>query len=272
MALKKQYANQTEIPEAVRSLYRQDGARWVLDLDGDDDGDEGGGGDAELARKLAEFRANNRKLAGENKAAQEQLAALQSRLSGLGDADPDQIQQAMDLYAKLKDHEDAQLIKAGRIDDVLAKRMKGREADWQKKLADMEKAAADAKAEGSKYRDRAAQILLEQRVRRAVAEKKLGLLPTAEPDLMARVRGEFRLEDLDGDPVPASDRYGSLDEFVGKLPEIAPHYFVASGGGGTPAGKGGRMEGGVRVVKRSEISDADYATALTDPKVKVVME
>ena len=272
MALKKQYAAQADIPEAVRGLYRQDGSRWVLDLDGDDDGDGGGGGDAELARKLAEFRANNRKLAGESKAAQDRAAALEARLAGLGDADPDQIQEALALFAKLKDHEDAQLIKAGRIDDVLNKRVGKLKGDWEKKLADAQKAVDDAKGEAAKNRARASQILLEQRVRAALAAKKLALLPTAEEDFLARANREFRLDDLDGEPTPSSDRYSSLDEFVTKLPEVAPHYFVPGGGGGTPSQKGGRMENGVRVVKRSEISDADYANVITDPKVKVVME
>lgn len=273
MALKTRYTAQSDIPEALRSLYRQDGSQWVLDLEAGDDDGGGGGGDAELARKLAEFRTNNRKLAGESKTLQEQLAALQSKMAGLGDADPDQIQEALALFAKLKDHEDAQLIKQGRIDDVLAKRVGKFKGDYEKKIADLEKASNDARAEAEKNRDRAAQILLERHVRRVVAEKKLGLVPTAEQDLMARVRGEFRLEDLDGDPVPASDRYGSLDEFVTKLPELAPHYFQPAAGGGTPGGqRGGRVENGVRVLKRSEISSADYAAALTDPKVKVVME
>lgn len=272
MALKKTYAAQADIPEALRSLYRQNGTTWVLDLEQGEDDDGGGGGNAELARKLAEFRANNRKLAGESKTLQEQLAAMQAKVAGLGDADPDQVQEALALFAKLKDHEDAQLIKQGRIDDVLTKRMKGREADWQKKVAEAAKAAEDAKAEGSKYRERAAQILLDQRVRRALAEKKLRLRDSAEEDLLARARRDFRLEDLDGDPVPANDRFGSLGEWAEKLPELAPHYFESATGGGTPSQKGGRIENGKRIVKRSEISDAEYANALVDPNVKVVSQ
>lgn len=271
MALKKAYAQAADIPEALRSLYKQVGNQWLLDLD--DEGGEGG----ELERKLAEFRANNRTLLAEKKASQEKLSQLEQRLAALGDADPDQIQEALALFGKLKDHEDAQLIKQGRIDDVLNKRMKAREADWQKKLADAQKERDERAAREAAYRERAGSMMLERKLREALAARKFRLRPSAEEDLLARARRDWKLgEDIDADPVPANDRFTSLDEYVQKLPELAPHYFEGGGGAETrQSAPGGRMEGGVRVVKRSEIPDGDYAAVLkqqNEGKVRVVME
>lgn len=277
-ALKKQYLSQTDIPEALRPLYRQDGARWVLDLDADDGDGDGGGDSGDTARKLAEFRENNRKMARQLEELRAREAELTKRAAAFGDADVDQVQEALALLGKLKDHDDASLIKAGRIDEVIQKRMRAKEQDWTKQLeAERTKAQEIAKREQA-IRERAAKMTLEQKLRRAIAEKKLRLLPSAEEDLLLRASRDFRFgDDLDADPEPTNDRFSSLSEYIEKLPEIAPHYFDGGGGGGAGSGgsKGGRMQGGVKVLKRSEIPPGEYANALADQaagKVKVVNE
>lgn len=279
MALKKTYASQSDIPEALRSLYRQDGNRWGLDLDADDgdqDGD-GGGDNADANRRLAEFRENNRKMARELESLRQREAELSKRVSAYGDTEPDQIQEVLQLLGKLKDHDDAALIKAGRIDEVIAKRVKTKETEWGKQLEAERKQREEAAKRAAALHERAGAMQLQQSLRKKIAEKKYRLLPSAEVDLLLRAGRTFRFgDDLDAEPESLSGDYASLDEFVTKLPEVAPHWFdggaggSAGGGAGAGGNKGGR--GGIQTVKRSEIPHDKLADVLVDAaagKIKI---
>lgn len=259
-AIKKRYEKLADIPEAMRSMYRQDGTAYVLDLD---EGDDDSGGD--VHRKLAEFRANNRKLAEELRRAQEEKDALTRKASAVGDRDPDEVARALDLLGKLSGHEEAEMIRNGKIDDVLQRRMKTREAEWQKKLdAEKAKFEADSK-EAAKARQMASAMLLDKRLRAAIAAKKVRPRQTAEDDLAMRLHRDWKLETLEGDPV--SESYADMESWVDTLVSKAPHLFEDGTGGGTGGGKA-PLPGGV--LKRSDISDKDYAEVLAKGG-KVVM-
>ena len=110
---------------------------------------------------------------------------------------------------------------------------------------------------------------LQQTLRKKIAEKKYRLLPSAEVDLLLRAGRTFRFgEDLDAEPESLSGDYSSLDEFVTRLPEVAPHWFDggsgggAGGGAGAGGGKGGR--GGPQTLKMSEIPSTELADRLVD--------
>lgn len=262
MALKKKYATADAIPQELKALYRQEGNAFVLDLDGDGDSDDVGGDD--VGRKLAEFRSNNRKLAAELKALQSEADTLRQRAAVLGDNDPEQVTLGLDLLAKLKNHEDEALIKAGRIDDVVARRFKAKDAEWQKRFEAETAKAAEIAAREAKAREMASGMVLEQRIRKAIAAKKVRVRSTAEDDLLARARRDWRvresLDDLDPvDTAGVADPESWVDQMVGK----APHLFEGGDGGGTtrPAGP---IVNGKRTVRRSELSDREYANILPD--------
>jgi len=275
MAIKKRYASATEIPPELKALYRQDGTGFVLDLDGGDEDEPEADGDA--GRKLAEFRTNNRKMAGELKALQAEAEMLRKRAGVLGDRDPGEVETALDLLGKLKNHEDEALIKAGRIDDVVARRGKAREAEWQKRLEAEATARKQDQEAASKARQIAADMLLERQLRSKLAEKKLRLRQSADEDLMLRARRDWKMpDDLEGDPIPSRDdgSISDLGAWVDKMATEKAHWWEGGDGGGARGGTGtGKMVDGVRVVKRSDLSDIEFgkmAGDISQGKVRVV--
>ncbi|MFY9342215.1 MAG: hypothetical protein WAT39_06990 [Planctomycetota bacterium] len=272
MALKKRYAKLDEIPEAQRALYRKEGTTFVLDLEQDDAGDDGSGDDG--GRKLDEFRKTNRKLAAELKAREERIATMEKRLGVIGDSDDATVSTALKLLSQVQNEADQDLINAGRFDDVVARRMKTREGEWSKKL-EAEQAGRKKEQEALvKARDRAASMLLERHLREKITEKKLRLRPTAEEDLFLRAHRDFRMpEDLEGDPMSATEGGPDVGTWLDKLTTDRPHLWEGGAGGGTTS-HGGKIENGVRVVKRSDIPDNEYANVLAEQaagKVKVVL-
>lgn len=274
MALKKKYAKADEIPQAHKDLYKQVGSEWLLDVDGD----EGGGDDnlnaGDLARKLKDFRSNNTKLAEELKAERTARQQMEKRLEILGKNDDERVTTALALLDKVTGQADEELIKAGRFDEVVARRMKARETDWQKKI---EAEAAKLKAAGeseAKARSIAAGMVLDQHVRKEIAAKKLRLRGTAEDDLMNRARRDWRANDtLDGVAAVAQDAaYDNIGAWLDKQVSDAPHLWEGGEGGGAGGGGGSGGGGGNRTVKRSDISDKDYANVLADGKTKVVLQ
>lgn len=253
MALKKRYASLDEVPEALRSSYRKEGGAYVLDLadDGDDEPDDS-------KRRVDEFRATNRKLMAEAKAKDELIESLKKRTGAMGDHGDEEVSTALKLLAAVQNEADADLIKAGKFDDVVARRMKARESDWAKKLeAEQTARKKDAEA-ASKARERASGMLLERALRAKIAEKKLRLRPTAEEDLLLRATRDFRIpDDLEGDPVAVAEGGPDVGAWLDKLAVERPHLWEGGEGGGTKGGAKGAV-GGVRVVRRSDLSDLEY--------------
>lgn len=278
MALKTKYANQGDIPEALRPLYTKQGSAWVLEVESDDDDASGGAPapDADVDRKLREFRTTNLRLIAEAKAKDEQIAVLQKRTAAIGDAGDDDVSVALKLLSQVQNQADSELIKKGDFEQVVARRMKGRETDWQKKIEAAQAAAAEAAAREAKTRTVASDVLLDQRWRRAQAAKKLRVKPTAEDDVAMRFRRDWKSgDDLTGEVVPGHDKVDASDPeaWFDSLVSKAPHLFEGGEGGGTNKG-GGQSGGGKRTFKRSDLSDKEYAGMMkdiSDGKVTVVM-
>jgi multidrug resistance efflux pump len=116
--VKKRVKDINDVPEAFRSLYKKQGEFFVLQVEDDGDGYDTDTA-AELAEakaKLKEFRDNNMAL---NKAKQEQDALLK-QYEGL---DPTKVKELKEMSDRMDKDEDAQLIKAGKIDEVIKKRV-----------------------------------------------------------------------------------------------------------------------------------------------------
>jgi hypothetical protein len=272
MALKKRYSSADEIPEAQRGLYRKEGSGYVLDLDdsGDDDPDEGKG-------RIGEFRRSNLKLMAELKERDSLIEALRKKAGVIGDHDDETVTTALALLDKVNDQADRELIKSGRFDDVVARRMRSRESDWQKKL-DAEIATRKKESEAAaKAREKAAEMLLERSLRAKLAEKKLRLRQSADEDLMLRARRDWKMpDDLEGDPIPASEGGTSdLGAWVDKMAAEKSHWWEGGDGGGTRGSGGGKVVDGVRVVQRSSLSDIEFGKLAGDiatGKVRVVSQ
>ena len=212
MALKFKYATKQEIPAEQQSFYVERDGAWLLDADG-----------VVSQTKLDEFRQNN--------------IALTNQLKKFEGIDPDAVRQLAEDKRKL---EEAQQIKAGEVDKVVAARLK----------AELDKVHAPVVAERDALHGRLTAIQIDQAVVNEATKR--GLRPTAIPDITSRARTTFKL--VNGVPQAfeadgQTARMGkdgvtpmTLAEWVDALVSDAPHLFEANAGSGA-AGSGGGAAG-----------------------------
>jgi hypothetical protein len=212
MALKFKYATKQEIPAEQQSFYVERDGAWLLDADG-----------VVSQTKLDEFRQNN--------------IALTNQLKKFEGIDPDAVHQLAEDKRKL---EEAQQIKAGEVDKVVAARLK----------AELDKVHAPVVAERDALHGRLTAIQIDQAVVNEATKR--GLRPTAIQDITSRARTTFKL--VNGVPQAfeadgQTARMGkdgvtpmTLAEWVDALVSDAPHLFEANAGSGA-AGSGGGVTG-----------------------------
>lgn len=213
-----------EAPENLRGHYKQEGDKWVLQV-------EGG-----VAReKLDEFRQNNVNYL-------KQIDELKKKYEGV-DADE---------YRRLKgiekDLEDKKL--SGKdAEKILEQRTASMKAEHDKVLKEKDDALTKANSELARLKISEAAV--------TVALEK-GLKASAKDDLVARANNVFRLKD--GKPVAYNgdqEVYGTtgdlmtINEYVDGLVKSAPHLFEPSdgtGAGGGGAGGGNTHKGGNKLI------------------------
>jgi hypothetical protein len=164
------------------------------------------------------------------------------------------------ILQRFSDDEEAQLIAAGKIDEVLDKRTERLRADVDKQIKAANERAEKAEAFSNKFRDR----VLGDAIRSAAL--KAGALPEASDDLILRAKGTFQLNDegeavavdANGDVLFGKDGKTPLTpvEWAESLKETAPHLFPRAEGSGAGGHKPG---GGGGSLKRSEMSSSDKA-------------
>ncbi len=214
MPLKFKYATKQEIPAEQQSFYVERDGAWLLDADG-----------VVSQSKLDEFRQNN--------------ITLTNQLKKFEGIDPDAVRQLAEDKRKL---EEAQQIKAGEVDKVVAARLK----------AELDKVHAPVLAERDALHGRLSAIQIDQAV--VTEATKRGLRPTALTDITARARQTFKLVngvpqafEADGQTARTGKDGVSpmtLAEWVDALVSDAPHLFEANAGSGAagsgPGGVGNR--------------------------------
>lgn len=232
--LKIFYANENEIPADVKSFYENRDGGWWLKVDQT--------GWVER-KKLEDFRDNNVTLTNENKTLKEEL----KKFEGI---DPEKYHKLIDREQEITDEK---LVKAGKIEEVVAERMKaanaehGRQIDAKdKRIKELEETSQRTKAQLEKVK--IDNVLLAEAQRR-------GLQSGAETFLLAAARDVWRLDD-NGNPVAYDDisagkvRYGKdgdpikPGEWMDDLQRTTKFLFkpasgAGSNGGGTTEGAGG---------------------------------
>ncbi|MHA3501059.1 hypothetical protein ACX1H6_21380 [Yersinia enterocolitica] len=225
------------------------------------EGGEGGGGpaanitpeiqaliDARVNESVTGLKTKNSELLGKLKEQGENL----KRYDGI---DPDAVKTILQRFS---DDEEAKLIAAGKIDEVLDKRTERLRADVDKKLKVANDRAEKAESFSKKFSDR----VLGDAIRSAAL--KTGALPGAADDIILRAKGVFTLND-EGEAI-AVDKEGSAllgkdgktpltpHEWAESLKDIAPHLWPQAEG--TNAG-GHKQNGGA--LKRSAMTAAQKA-------------
>lgn len=241
------------VPETLRSLYAEKDGKFHLDVAGLPD-------NSGLMSALEKERAAA-------KAAEKARKELEARYK---DVDPDKYRQIM---SKFDGDEEAQLLAAGKVDEVIAKRTAKRDAEWQRKLDEAMNASNAEKAKAEKFLGR----VLDDQIRAAVNGK---VHEKAVEDALFRGRMMFSLND-DGVAVQ-KDKDGSVvigkdgktpfmpSEWIESMRESAPHWFPATG-----TGTGARQaasSGGAKTISRAQyevLTPAEQKAAINSG-IKVV--
>lgn len=228
-----------KLPESQRGWYTEKDGKFTLDLTKVEVEDTSG---------LKTALAKERQAAKDATAAAK--TAVQEAMKAYEGIDPVKTRA---LLAKFNDEEEAALIAAGKVDEVIAKRMAKRDADMQKQLDAAKAETEAAKGVAGTFKGR----VLDNHIRAAAA--KAGLHPFAVEDALLRARALFSLDDkgeavqlgTDGTPVLGKDGKTAFTptEWLESMKEAAPHWFPAGGSGGGAGGSGGAGAGG-KTIKR----------------------
>lgn len=222
--------------------------------------DKGGGGgveitpeiqaiiDARVTESVTGLKTKNSELLGKLKEQGDNL----KRYDGI---DPDAVKTILQRFS---DDEEAKLIAAGKIDEVLDKRTERLRADVDKKLKAASDRAEKAESFSKKFSDR----VLGDSIRSAAL--KAGAIPGAVDDIILRAKGVFTLNeegeavavDNEGSPLLGKDGKTPLSpvEWAESLKDTAPHLWPQASG--TDAG-GHKQAGGQ--PKRSTMTAAQKA-------------
>ena len=251
MPLKQTLTKLDEVPEALRSYYRQDGDKFVLDLDG---GAGGSGGDGE-SEKLREFRNNNIRLSNE-------VDALKNSLKGFEGVDADMIKSLKEAREKSQFEEEKELLRKGKIDEVLTRRTQAVVAETEKKILATNKTLEEERNKTKALQSRLAALTVDREVIAAAEKAGLKIRQGASSDVMRRARDIWQIGDdgtmkpvgPDGQPLYSAKTAGqpmTMDEYItSKLAVEGSHLFEAAGGGG--AGGGRPAVGGGNVLSSSD--------------------
>lgn len=208
MGLKYQITKLDDVPENVRTMYRQEGSVFVLDVDG-----------AVPKDRLDEFRNNN--------------IQLQQQLDKLKDIDPVKYRELTVLQRKLEEKE---LLDKGEVDKVVNLRVEQMRNELQTTIDTTTAQLTAAQAQLNK-------LLVDNVVKSAAL--KHGVLAEAVDDVVLRAKNIYSVKD--GVPTPTNEKgeviYSKdgktpmpVEEWLADLKKTARHLFAGSTGGGAGGG------------------------------------
>ena len=196
--------------------------------------------DAAVNAAVTGLKAKN----GELIATQKQLKESLARFDGI---DPDAVR---NILSKFANDEEAGLIAAGKIDEVLTKRTERMKAGFEKETQAERAAREAAEARSKKFSKR----VLDNSIRAEAASA--GLHQFAIEDALYRAATLFTLDD-EGNPTAADGVFGkdggplTLKEWFSDMKDKAPHWFPSTASGsGAPGGT--HVASGKQSMKRTQ--------------------
>lgn len=233
----------TKLPKDAQGFYVERDGKFVLDLP------EGVEDVSKVKGALDKERTAREK-------AEREAKELAKRFEGI---DPEEVKRILD---QMGTDEERKLMKDGKVDEVVARRMKKATEAHEKALKAAEDKVKLAEARAQKFSTQ----VLDNHVRSAAI--KAGMHSNAVEDALFRARTMFTLDeegnpvqrDSDGKVVMGKDSktpYAPAEWLEG-MKETAPHWFPAGSGGGGGKGDGGASGGG-KTMKRSAFEALDPA-------------
>lgn len=226
MSLKYKVANIAEVPEALREMYEKVGEEYILQVDGA--ADKG---------KLDEFRNNN--------------IELLKKLETYKGIDPKKFIELTELERQKNEKE---LIEAGKVEEVIATRVKTLKESHDQTLAQINGQLTTANSQLEL-------LLIDNAVKSAALSQ--GVLPVAIEDVVLRAKSAFKIHegkplvrDAKGEVVYGDDGVTplSVEGWTKGLKKQAPHLFAGFNGSGASGSGGVNGAGGERMTALDKIS------------------
>ncbi len=202
---------------------------------------------------LEGIKDKNRQLLDEKKSLSEKLKAF----DGLN------VDEIRSLRSRLENDEEAKLIAAGKIDEVLNKRFEKLRTDYDGKISSLSEAQKKLTEERDQYKTKYSSSKIETALRAAAEKAKV--IPEAIDDVILRGSGMFSLDDdgdivrrgADGKLITTEDgKKYSPEVFIEELKPKAPHYWRGSKSGGFGGDEGGDGESDSLTKKMMAAADS----------------
>lgn len=188
---------------------------------------------AALDEQVQGLKSKNTELLDEKK-------QIQAKLKTFEDFDMDAAKEAMDF---LQNNKDAQLIKDGKVDELIQKKTSQMRSDHEAILGELNGELSALKQRGDLYEGLYKTTMIDDGLRKAATEAKVR--PEAVPDILLHGRTIFKLAD-DGS-LEARDAEGKLRKtnddkvltpvnWIDGLKRTSPHYWPNSEGAGARGG------------------------------------
>tara|TARA_R100001460_G_scaffold27881_10_gene55949 strand:+ start:557 stop:1399 length:843 start_codon:yes stop_codon:yes gene_type:complete len=260
--LNKKYESESEIPAWARSMFvGSDEGGWTaaegVPAEMFGAGAAPGGGND----RLAEFRANNKKLTDELNATKSTLANMQKQYAGV---DPEQFAKFQEQLSKVQEDEERKLIASGQIDEVVKRRtarlLDERNAELKQAKSAYEELSGQHKKLVGIHTTREAQLAMD----RVIAENKLRVRSGAQEDLANRIASDWTY-DADSKALKIQnqqlkgengvDDMSPADYVRKELLGKRSFFFEAASGGGAGGGESSDVvSDGAALIKRDPMA------------------
>lgn len=200
---------------------------------------QGGGGANQFTEQIDKLALKNQQLIDDLKITKDRLKAF----------DGFDVEAFKSMKAKFDESNEAELLKAGKIDELLDKRVEKINAQYSDKLTSLSNELSTLKNERDAYQTKYTSKVLDDTIRDAAI--KAGVTASAINDVILNAKQLFTV-DQSGE-IEARDKAGNLvktidgmlltpQRFLDDRREVSPHWWGATNGAGM---KGGNFKGSV---------------------------
>jgi len=214
------------------------------------------GVDDKINEAISGLKSKNEELLNEKK-------KIQNALKNFENLDPEKAKEALKF---LEENEYAQMLKDGKVDEILEKKTSQMRSDHEAAINELTSKLTETEQSSVLYKTKYETKVIEDNLR-AVAIKA-GVRKEAVDDILMRGLRIFTLDDSNG--IEARDKDGKLVKtkddkvltaqlWIEDFKETAPHYFPGSEGAGAHGGGSGKNDLSIAMQKAADKGDmAEY--------------
>ena len=196
-----------------------------------------------------------------------EVKTLKEKFAPFADMNEQDITDLRSLQSQVSDAKEKELLKEGKIDELIDRRLKAETDNFEKQRKEQETATKDLKALLAKSTEKVASLTINAGLQAAAT--KAGARPEAIEDIIRTGRDTFKLDDdlkpvargADGEILKVDGEMLTVTKFVEDLKTAKPYYFPGSGGGGAPGGSGEILGDDFTISKADASNHEKYVAA-----------